>query len=58
MSVQLITLYSPQGAMEYSNPVSYALNEGTLQFVSAKDPVTNAQTKYTTNLPFLIEEDS
>lgn len=57
MAVKLITLYRPEGPVEFPNVKEFALRDWTLRFITAPDPFDGTQTKYATNLPFLIELD-
>jgi hypothetical protein len=57
MAVKLITLYRPEGPVEFSNVKEFALRDWTLRFVTKPDAASGAQSRYATNLPFLIELD-
>jgi hypothetical protein len=57
MAVKLITLYRPEGPVEFSNVKEFALRDWTLRFTTHPDHFDGTQAKYATNLPFLIELD-
>lgn len=57
MAVKLITLYRPEGPVEFSNVKEFALRDWTLRFVTHPDAANGSQSRYATNLPFLIELD-
>ena len=52
-----ITLYKPNATLQYKDASGIRVEAGVLTFNWKKDAAAYRGTKFTTTLPFLIEED-
>jgi hypothetical protein len=52
-----ITLYKPNATLQYKDASGIRVESGVLTFNWKKDAAAYRGTKFTTTLPFLIEED-
>ncbi len=52
-----ITLYKPTATQQFKEATGVRVESGVLTFVAKKDAAAYRGTKFTTSIPFLIEED-